>query len=81
MKTHSNTAPIWSTASFGRPTDVSPLEVAALGKHLNLCKSPHSGLLALQCAAQRLHGFVSARFVTTLVVLLALVLGVGSLVL
>ena len=80
MKTNSNTAPIWSTASFGHTTDVSPLEVAALGKHLNVCKSSHSGLLALLYIAQRLHGFVSTRFVTTLVVLLALLIGVSSLV-
>lgn len=81
MKTNTHTAPIWSTASFGHTTDVSPLEVAALGKHLNLCKSPHGGLLALQYLAQRLHGFVSTRFVTTLVIVLVLLIGVSSLVL
>ena len=78
MKTNSNTAPIWSTASFGQPSDVSPLELAALGKHLNLCQSSHCGLLALQYIAQRLLAFASARFVTTLAVLLALLIGVSS---
>lgn len=81
MKTISHTAPFWSTASFDQPSDVSPLEVAALGKHLNLCRSPHGGLLALQYLAQRLHGFVTTRFMTTLVIVFVLLIGVSSLVL
>lgn len=81
MKNTVTIAPTWSTASFGHTTDTSPLELSALGAHLNLCQGQHGRLLALQNAAQRLHGFVSARFVTTLVTLLILVIGFAYLVL
>jgi hypothetical protein len=70
--------PCWSTASFGDAADTSPMELSALGEHLNLCKGLNGRLFALQCAAQTMHGFVAARFVTTLVVV-ALLIGVSSL--
>lgn len=72
--------PRWSTASFGDAADTSPMELSALGEHLDLCKAKHGRLLALHCVAQRLHGFVAARFVTTLVVVVALLIGAASLV-
>jgi len=68
MNTHVITLPRWSTASFGDSAKTSPMELAALGAHLTLCREPHGGLLAMQCIAQTLHGFVAPRFVTTLVV-------------
>ena len=74
------TSPSWSTASFGDSPDTSPMELSALGEHLDLCRGAHGRLFALQCAAQTMHGFVAARFVTTLVVL-ALLIGRASLVL
>ncbi|MDP2371417.1 hypothetical protein [Rhodoferax sp.] len=76
MKTNTVTTPIWTTASFGNDADTSPVELSALGAHLNACQQPNARLLALQCAAQAFHGFVTTRFVTTLVVALALVTGV-----
>jgi hypothetical protein len=30
--------PFWSTASFGDTADTSPMELSALGEHLDLCK-------------------------------------------
>jgi hypothetical protein len=63
----------WSTASFGHPPQVSPVEISALGAHLRLCQQPHVKLAALQCMAQSMHGFVAARFVTTLVLVLLLI--------
>jgi hypothetical protein len=68
----------WSTASFGEPADTSPLELAALGEHLDLCRGSNGRLFALQCAAEAMNGFVTARFVTTLVVV-ALLTGVSAL--
>lgn len=56
------------------------MDLAALGAHLTLCREPHGYLLAMQCIAQTLHGFVAPRFVTTLVVITLLIV-VTSLVL
>lgn len=70
----------WSTAAFGDAAETSPTELSALGAHLNLCKGPHRGLVALQCAALQMQGFVASRFVTTLVIA-ALLMGLTSLVL
>ncbi|MBA3057849.1 MAG: hypothetical protein KJ614_13375 [Gammaproteobacteria bacterium] len=69
----------WSTASFGDNAETSPVELSALGAHLELCQESHGRLFFLQCAAQTMHGFVVGRFVTTLVVA-ALLIGVVSLV-
>ncbi len=80
MKTYGIIIPSWSTASFGDSADTSPMELSALGEHFDLCKGSHGRLFALQCVAESLKGFVAARFVTTLVVL-ALLIGVASLVL
>ncbi len=54
------------------------MELSALGEHLLLCRSLSGRLFVLRCAAEAVQGFVAARFVTTLVVLL-LILGLGSL--
>ena len=71
-------APAWTTASFGDSADTSPMELSALGEHLHLCKGSRGRLFALHCVAETMHGFVAARFVTTLVVV-ALLIGVVSL--
>jgi hypothetical protein len=78
MSTHIIVLPCWSTASFGDTADTSPLELSALGEHLDLCKALTGRLFPVQCVAEGMHAFVAARFVTTLVVI-ALVFGVGSL--
>lgn len=80
MNTNVIVTPSWSTASFGDTADTSPMELSALGEHLDLCRGSRGRLFALHCVAQAMHGFVAARFVTTLVVV-ALLIGVGSLVL
>lgn len=67
----------WSTASFGGATDPLHRELSSLGAYLNMCKRQHGGLVSLRYAAESMSGFIAARFVTTLVVLLILV---GSLV-
>jgi len=68
-----NTAPRWSTASFGDTTDTTPLELAALGEHLTQCSAASGRLVAMQCGAQRLRGFVTARLVTTVMLLAAII--------
>ena len=79
MNTNVIIPPRWSTASFGDTADTSPLELSALGEHLDLCKGSRGRLFALHYVAQTMHGFVAARFVTTLVVA-ALLIGIASLV-
>ncbi len=75
--THQARAP-WSTAAYGEAPDTSPMELSALGEHLNSCTRSHGRLFALQCAAERVSGFVAARFVTTLAAA-ALLIGLASL--
>lgn len=79
MNTNIIITPRWSTASFGDNADTSPMELSALGEHLNLCKGLRGRLFALHYVAQTMHGFVATRFVTTLVVA-ALLIGIASLV-
>ena len=55
------------------------MELSALGEHLDLCKESHGRWSAVRYAAETMNGFVSARFVTTLVVV-TLLIGAGSLV-
>lgn len=71
-------SPRWSTASFGDTAETFSRELSALGEHLHLCRGLRGRWFALQCAAETLSGFVAAHFVTTLVVI-ALLIGVGSL--
>ena len=80
MTTHTLKSNAWATASFGDAAETSPQELAALGEHLNGCKAVNSRLFALRCAAEDTNGFVSARFVTTLVAA-ALLVGLVSLAL
>jgi hypothetical protein len=72
MKTNSIITKCWSTASFGEAADTSPMELSALGKHLDLCRGARDRLFPLQYIAQSMHGFVAARFVTTLVLVVLL---------
>lgn len=71
--------PAWTTASFGGAPDTSPMELSALGAHLDSCRPVHGRLVALRCVAKVMNGFVTARFVTTLVVA-TLLIAVGSLI-
>ncbi len=76
MNSRAIATPSWSTASFGEPADTSPMELSALGEHLDRCQGSRGRLFGLQCAAEATHGFVVGRLVTTLVVLSAVLFGV-----
>ena len=71
--------PVWSTASFGQAVDTSPMELSALGAHLDLCRGSRGALFAMRCSAERMNTFVASRFVTTVAVV-ALLIGAASLV-
>ena len=77
MKANALARPPWTTSAFGGTADTSPMELHALGEHLDHCKDLHGRWFALQCAAETMNGFVSARIVTTLVVA-TLLIGVGA---
>jgi hypothetical protein len=80
VNTHVIATPSWSTASYGDKAETSPMELSALGEHLHVCKNSHGRMVALHCAAQSMHGFLAARFMTTLVVF-AVLIGAAFLIL
>ncbi len=63
----------WSTASLGDSAHTSPMELDALGQHMQQCSRPRSRLFSLQCGADFLHQGLLSRFVTSLTLLAALV--------
>ena len=60
--------PTWSTSSFGDRAQTLPMDLTALGEHMDACKGAQHRLFNLQCAGETLNRFVAARFVTTLVI-------------
>lgn len=76
-----NTPHGWSTTSFGGAPDTSPMELEALGQHLSTCRGQQGRFVAMRCAAQRLHAHVASRMVTSLVVAVAILVGIGWLLL
>ena len=86
MTTTEVTAPVdagprrpWATASIADAADTTPMELSALGEHVDSCNGSRGRMFRLQCAADAMIGFVAPRFVTTAVIV-ALVFGVASLV-
>lgn len=69
----------WSTASFGDAPETSPMELSALGEHSQLCQGRNGRMFALRCGAEAMHGFMAARFMTGLLIALALLAGAGML--
>lgn len=72
MKHPAKNLPTWTTASVGAHADTSPLELSALGEHLDRCQTGRGPLFSLRCAADATHGLMAPRVVTTLVLLTAL---------
>jgi hypothetical protein len=81
MNTHDTATPPWSTAAFGGQADTSPMELAALEDHLALCQGENRHLSDFRLAAESMNGFVSTRFVSSLLLLVFAVVGVGMFVL
>lgn len=75
MKNRHPATPFWSTASFG--DDTAPMEQSGLREHFVSCQGSSGGLFTLQCMAEAANRFITARFVTTLVVA-AFAMGVAS---
>ena len=70
--------PRWSTSSFGGSSDLSGTESSALRDHLSVCSGQRGRWFTLRCAAEAMNGFVSGRFVTTLV-MATLLIGASAL--
>ncbi len=66
--------PCWSTAAFGGGGTGALLDRDALGEHLQRCQGGVGRGFALRCGAEKLNGFIAARFVSS-VLMLALVVG------
>ena len=71
--------PFWATSSIDGAAETTPMDLSALGAHVDRCNGSRGRMFGLHCAADSLSGFLAPRFVTTLVVI-ALVFGVGSLI-
>jgi hypothetical protein len=76
MNTDHTAQPRWATSSFATEGDSLPMELSALGEHLEHCRRLTGRLFALHCAADAIHRFVAPRFVTTLTVA-SLLIGIG----
>jgi hypothetical protein len=72
--------PNWSTASYFDATASQPMELAALGEHLSVCRGSNRRWSTLRHLGGMLHGFAAPRFVTTLAVA-AVLMGAALLVL
>jgi hypothetical protein len=70
----------WATASHADLAETSPMDLTALGAHVDRCNGSRGRLFAVKCAADAVVGFIAPRFVTTVVVIV-FIFGVASLVL
>ena len=72
-------APSWATAALSGAAVTSPMELSALGVHVDRCNGSRGPMFGLRCVVDAVHGFIAPRFVTTLVAV-GLVFGVLSLI-
>lgn len=79
MTSHCHPLPSWSTASFGNAAATLPMELTALGQHMQQCSRPGGTWLALSGRVSALHRGLLARFVTSLA-LLAVLVGAAAMV-
>ncbi len=71
--------PVWATSSIDGAAETSPMDLSALGAHVDRCNGSRGRMFGLRCAADSLSSFLAPRIVTTLVVV-AIVFGVASLI-
>jgi hypothetical protein len=74
MAHHPTSLPTWDTASLGRPASTSALKHSALSTHLSDCGARRGRLHDLQSAASGLGQLLTARVMTTVLVI-SLLLG------
>ena len=72
-------AVLWATSAIDRRTaDTTPMDISALGAHVDRCNGLRGPMFGLQCAADALSGFLAPR-IRDHAVVVAIVIGVGSL--
>jgi hypothetical protein len=64
--------PRWVTSVIVEDADTLPMELAALGEHVAVCRSHRGRLFGLRCAADQWRDAIAGRVVTTLVVVVML---------
>ncbi|WP_305806868.1 hypothetical protein [Stenotrophomonas sp. YIM B06876] len=80
MDSNGNASANWRTTSLDTSPGPVPAEFSALCEHLRRCTCANGFVFALQCMAEFLNRFMTARIVTTLTSI-AFLLGIGFLVL
>jgi len=65
--------PGWSTSSLESAPDQTPAELAALATQLGNCESSRGRFFRLQSAVDAAEGLARTRFITTLVLVAAVV--------
>ena len=80
MDPNFTSTPGWSTSSFGGSPNTSPMELSALGKHLDQCNGTRGQMFLVRGIVQVINRWAAPRPVTTSV-MIALLIGVGSLLL
>lgn len=80
MTTHFMPSATWRTASFADSLDTTAVDNRALVVHLDVCHRAMGSLFAFRRGAELVHGFLAARFVTTLT-LIAVLISVSAVVL
>lgn len=81
MNSHHTLSPRWSTASIPDAPDTSPMELSSLSGHFDVCQDSRGRWFGLHCLAEAAHGFVAPRFVTSLVTVTMIIIGIASLAL
>ena len=80
MDPNFTSTPGWSTSSFGGPASTSPMELSALGRHMDRCNGTRGRMFLVRGVVQVIDRWAAPRLVTTSV-MIALLIGVGSLLL
>lgn len=70
-------APIWSTASFGDDGSTRPIELQALGEHLQHCDHLKGRWFSVHCAMQATVRYGAGHVITSLIMLIALALAIS----
>ncbi len=70
----------WSTSAHGGPTEPSPTELSALKRQLDDCAESRGFLFGVRCAVDAMSRKVASHFMTSVLVIVLLAVGVGILV-
>lgn len=71
--THSNIhLAQWRTASFGISADTTASDLQTLQAHLSRCKAPQRTTVIMEHAARDARGFLGARIISVLLMLILL---------